>query len=279
MNRKKTIAIICAVVAVVAAFALLLGSGFGFIPLLRGAQQAPEQGADMQPGVYLQTDVRFVMDICAVERTASGEAVAYYAVSPMGNTFIMIRFPAAEYENVLTMQQATDDYLKGINGMDVHLTVTGTAISLSAEVKGYLEKWFEDNAEQMSQSGLIAAVEDYSVYLSDVGIESGMVGGVRQVRVMTAVILSVAALVLLLLAVALFILSGVGAFDKKEQKTTAVPAAVQAEVPAPEEAPSSEETPEEAPAVAETEADGEEAMDDAEEEESDTESEDEGDDA
>ena len=52
MNRKKTIAIVCAVVAVVAAFALLLGSGFGVIPLLRGAQTAPEQGADMQPGVY-----------------------------------------------------------------------------------------------------------------------------------------------------------------------------------------------------------------------------------
>ena len=268
MNRKKLIAIVCAVVAVVAAFALLLSSGFGFIPLLRGAQTAPEEGADMQPGVYLQTDVRFVMDICAVERTASGDAVAYYAVSPMGNTFIMIRFPAAEYENVLTMKQATDDYLNGINGMGVHLAVTGTAVNLSEEVKGYLEKWFEDNSEQMSQSGLIAAVEDYSVYLSDVGIESGMVGGVRQVRVMTAVILSVAALVLLLLAVALFILAGVGAFEKKEKKKTAAPAPVKAEVPATEEVPAV------APAVEESEPDGEE-----EESDTDTDDEDEDDDA
>ena len=272
MNRKKLIAIVCAVVAVVAAFALLLSSGFGFIPLLRGARPAPEEGADMQPGVYLQTDVRFVMDICAVERTASGDAVAYYAVSPMGNTFIMIRFPAAEYENVLTMKQATDDYLNGINGMGVHLAVTGTAVNLDEETKGYLEKWFEDNSEQMSQSGLIAAVEDYSVYLSDVGIESGMVGGVRPVRVMTAVILSVAALVLLLLAVALFILAGVGAFDKKEKKKAAAPAPVKAEVPTPEEAPATEEVPEAAPTVTETAADGEE-------EESDADADDEDDDA
>ena len=274
MNRKKTIAIVCAVVAVVAAFALLLGSGYGFIPLLRGAQTAPEEGADMQPGAYLQTDVRFVMDICAVERTASGKPVAYYAVSPMGNTFIMIRFPAAEYENVLTMQRATDDYLKGINGMDVHLTVTGTAVNLDAETKAYLEQWFEDNAEQMSQSGLIAAVEDYSVYLGDVGIASGMVGGVRQVRVMTAVILSVAALVLLLLAVVLFILAGVGAFDKKAKQKTAAAAPVKAEAPEPEEVPTTEETPEAAPTVTETAADGGE-----EESDTDADGEDEDDDA
>lgn len=269
MNRKKTIAVVCAVVAVAAAFGLLLGSGFSFIPLLRGAEPAPAEGADLQAGAYVQADVHFVMDICAVERAANGDPVAYYAVAPMGNTFIMIRFPAGEYENALAMKQATDDYLNGLSGMGVHLTVTGTAVSMNEEAKDYLEQWFADNAEKMSQSGLIAAVEDYSVYLNDVAIESGMVGSVKQVSVMTAVCLSVAAVALLVLAVALFILAGVGAFDKKPEKKAAAPAEPKEEEPAEEEsvpmeeASAAEEAPEDAPTVTETEAADEDEDDDA----------------
>lgn len=287
--KKKTIAIICAALAVVVAFGLLLGSGFGFIPLLRGAQPAPEQGADWQAGAYVQTDVRFIMDICAVERAANGDPVAYHAVAPMGNTFVMVRFPAAEYENALAMKQATDDYLSGKSGMSVHLSVTGTTVKMDEETRGYMEQWFQNNAEKMSQSGLIAAVEDYSVYLNSVAIESGMVGSVRQVSVMTAVCLSAAALALLVLAVVLFIIAGIDTADKKPEKKAPAPYAsysetgveTKTETPAASE-PEEEESENEPHAGADAEDeemdDEEDADDDVEDDEEDDEEDDDTDD-
>ncbi len=210
--QKKTFAIVRAVAAVVAAFALLAGSGFGFIPLLRGPETV-EEGAELQSGGFVKADVPFVMDIFGVERRDSGKAVAYYAAVPIGNTFVAVRFPASEYENALAMEEATTDCLRGDRApMEIHLSVTGTTAVTDPAVAELLEKWFENNAQWMSSIGLITQVEDYSVYLGNITIESGRVG---RLSFGACLAMTIAAAVLLVYAVLEFVLVGAGVYNKK----------------------------------------------------------------
>ncbi len=229
MKRRKTFAICRAVAAVVAAFALAAGSGFSFVTLLRQPVTL-EEGADMQSGTYVEADLFYIMDICGVERTQSGKAVAYYAVAPIGNSFVLVRLPASDYDDILLMETETMSFLKGeSSSMSHHLTVTGAVVKTDAAGTALLQQWFEDNAEWMSDSGVIAAVEDYSVYLGGYTIESGRVS--YNLSYSAALIMNLAALALLLYAVVEFVLVGMGVYsrergkNKKKEKPAKTPAA------------------------------------------------------
>ncbi len=268
--KKKTFAVIRAVAAVVAAFALLAGSGFGFIPLLRGPETA-EEGAALQSGGFVKADVPFVMDIFGVERRDSGKAVAYYAAVPIGNTFVAVRFPASEYENALAMEKATTDCLRGERApMDIHLSVTGTTAATDPAVAELLEKWFEDNAQWMSSIGLITEVEDHSVYLGNITIESGRVG---RLSFGACLAMTIAAAVLLVYAVLEFVLVGAGVYNKKrvkKEEKAAAPAAAHTATGAEEQsaaAEAAEEKSGDTPTAAEAEDEPDPADEETDEEE------------
>ena len=211
--KKSTIAVYRAAAALFAAVILLSVSGFGFVDMLRGPVEMAWD-TDVARGDYVQTDVAFLMDIVGVEKNASGREIAWYAVSPVGDTFVLFRFGAGDMENVRRMEEATDAFLQGESlTMDVFMTVTGTASPMSEEEGTLLLEWFEQNAEWMIAGGVIAETEDYSSYLTELMIRADHVGGLGTAVVVT---LSVLAALLVAYAIVEAVLVAAGAYKKKE---------------------------------------------------------------
>jgi hypothetical protein len=228
MKNKKKFAWIRALAAVILAVAILAGTGFGFVDMLRGGQEV-SQGADLESGCYVQVDLPYIMDICGVEKSSSGKAVAYYAIAPVGNEFAVIRFPASSYEEILQLETETLDFLKGISStMTCHMKTVGQTVEISEAASELLQSWFEDNASWMSQSGVISAVEDYDEYLCPVMIEADQVG---RVSYGTALTLSVVAAVLVAYALVELVLILTGVYDPKAKKTAKTAKAAKAEPP------------------------------------------------
>ena len=217
MKERKTTAIWCAVIAVALAVILLACTGFGAFRLLRGPE-AVTDGKTLEDGAYVSVDLVHVMDVVGVERSASGAETAYYAAAPVGDIFVLIRFPASDAENMMKLEDATDDYLTGASdALPFRLAVTGTTRELEDDAKEILVRWFNENAEWMSRAGVLSAVTDYSIYLSPIGIDAGQVGNVS---VGLAAAAGIAAAVLIVAAV-LFILAGTGRLDRPRKNPEA----------------------------------------------------------
>lgn len=252
MKEKKTFAIARIIAAVVLAAALLGITGFAATDILYGPTLVEEAG-DLSDGVYVQADVAFVMDIIGVEKNGAGKEVAYYGVSPVGNTFAVVRYPAADFENVTALEEATASYLQGeALTMDFYMTVTGTVVPMGETLGGLFIDWFEQNADWMIAAGVIGETEDYSGYLCPYVIESGRVGTVDMA---VAVIFSVLAALLAVYAIVEVLLVAMGVYnrkpaqkEKKEEPVTAAPAvetteSVAEEIPAETVCPAQEATP------------------------------------
>ena len=215
MKERQTAAVWCAVIAVVLAAVLLACTGFGAFRLPGGPKEVTDGNA-LEDGAYVSVDIRHVMDVVGVERSASGAETAYYAVAPVGDVFVLVRFPASDAESMMALEDATDAYMQGdASTMPFHMIVTGQARELNDDSKEILVRWFNENAEWMSRAGVFAAVEDNSIYLSAVGIEAGRIGGTS---VGLAAAAGVAAVVLIAAAVVLFIAAGTGGSTAQRKK-------------------------------------------------------------
>lgn len=205
MKKRKNQALLRAVIAVVIALVLLACTGFGVFRLMAGPETVA-QGADLRDGTYVSVDLPYIMDVMGVEKNSGGEVTAYYATAPVGDQFVLIRFPVSEIENVHLLENATDAYLRGDNDkLPFHLTVTGAAHALDEDTSALLAQWFSENTGWMSQSGVISQNYDYETYLCRVMIESGSVAGVPAWAALAA---GIAAGVLVLYAAAELIFAG-----------------------------------------------------------------------
>lgn len=200
MMKKNLFSAARILAALIAAVILLASSGFAFADLIRGPAAVTE-GGQLSEGAYVTADISFLMDICGAERKQdSAEAVAYFAIAPIGDKFVVLRFPADKYDNIAELESQTRSYLRGeLSSPDFRLAVTGTSVSAPEEVSQLLAQWFADNGTWMSQSGLIAAVEDYNTYLCGQMIDTTLVGSVGNTA---AAVLTILALILLLYAAA-----------------------------------------------------------------------------
>ena len=212
MQKRKNAALLRAAAAVVIAVILLAATGFGAVRLMAGPERV-EQGAELKNGAYVSADLTYVMDVIGVERDGRGTGKAYHAVAPVGNTFVLIRFPASDSANMMTLEEATDAYLTGESpSMPFRLGVSGAARTMDEDAAALLAQWFNENAGWMSRTGVITAVENYGTYLSGVMIDTAGIGGVS---VTAAVAVGIAAGALLVYAAAECVLVGRGYYDKK----------------------------------------------------------------
>jgi hypothetical protein len=215
MKERKNTAVWCAVIAVALAVIMLAVTGFGAFRLLRGAE-AVADGKDLEAGAYVKADLTHVMDVVGVEKNASGAETAYYAVSPVGDTFVLVRFPASDAENMMALEKATEAYLRGESSeLPFRLGVVGAVREMDEDTAELLARWFNENADWMRQAGVITEVEDYGTYLSGRMIESGRVANVS---VPLAAAAGIAAALLTAGAVAVFILAGTGRLDRPAGK-------------------------------------------------------------
>ena len=179
MNGKKIFAVTRIGAALIAAVILLGCTGWAFLYLL-GSPAAITQGAELSDGAYVTADVSFLMDICGAEREeGTGEILAYFVIAPVGDQFAVLRFPAADYDTIAAFEADTQAYLYGTQAaLPFHMSVTGMVKQTEEPVAALLSAWFANNVSWMSQSGLIAAVEDElfecnARNLSANGIEAG----------------------------------------------------------------------------------------------------------
>ena len=241
MKEKKTLALARMITALVLAALLagLMGTALG--ALLRGPEPV-EDAENLAESAYVRVEAGFVMDVIAVEKNSAGEAVAYYAVSPIGNTFGVARYPAADLESIIAMEEATRSFLQGETEMDIYITVTGTVEPMDETVSELFVEWFEENEDWMTVSGVIGATEDYSSYLSPLVIDASRIGP----RDRTAALVCSLLIVLLVVYAAVeAVLVTRGVYNRPQKKAKPAPAA-----PAPIEAspaPGPESEPEERP--------------------------------
>ena len=262
MMNKKTFAWIRAAAALVLALVFLAVTGFAFVDILAGPASIAD-GAVVEEGAYLKADVMFVMDIVGVEKNAVGKEVAYYAVSPVGSSFMMIRYPLADSLAVQGLEEDTRKFLAGESlDMAFRVIVTGVAEPADDTVSGMLAEWFGENVDWMVAAGVIPQLEDYSAYISPYVLRAGTVGSVSYGA---ALALTVLAALLVVYAIVEAVLVFGGVYNKKPRKkhkkeapakveaapASAEEAPVEKEIPAAEEEPVMEETPEEATPVTE----------------------------
>ncbi len=216
MHNKRGFAILRAAAAVVAAAVILFATGFAIARVIRGGETVTDTSA-LVNGAFVEIDAVFIMDIVGEERNAGGDITAYYAIVPVGDQFVTVRFPASWQDSIVTLRDASMAYLTGESStMPYHILVTGTGRTLTDESVAQLTvDWFNENGARMVESGVIAEVDDYSVYLCPVLLDADRVGNVS---VTAAVTLSVIAGVLLVYAVVEFTLVGVGVYGKKESR-------------------------------------------------------------
>lgn len=249
MKNKKTFAWARAAAALVLALVFLAVTGFAFVDMLAGPTSVTE-GAVIEDGAYLKADVTFIMDIVGVEKNAAGKEVAYYAVSPVGSSFMMIRYPLIDSLAVQGLEEETRTFLEGESlDMAFRMIVTGMAVPADNTVSGMLAEWFADNMDWMVAAGVIPQEDDYSAYISPYVIEAGTVGTMSYAA---AVVMTVLAALLAVYAIVEAALVFSGVYNKKPQKkqkkvkpvkAEAASASVEMEVPVEEEISAEEEEP------------------------------------
>lgn len=215
MQKEKRAALLRATIAVVAAFAILWATGFAAVTILRGPRTV-QDGDELSAGEYITTDLIYIMDVCGVEKKAADVPVGYYAVAPVGNKFVIVRFPASDRADIEALESATMAFMRGEQtSVGFHMIVSGTSRRTTEEESALLERWFSENGTWMSRLRVISAVDDYSTYLSDVAVSTGYLGSLS---FGAAYALSGLAVALLLYAVAELVLAGLGRYDKKKDK-------------------------------------------------------------
>ncbi|MCD7844718.1 MAG: hypothetical protein LUG57_02465 [Oscillospiraceae bacterium] len=251
-SSKKTFALIRALVAVLLAVILLAASGLAVINLLAGPTEVTD-GSALTAGQYVQIDVSYVMDIIGAENDASGNPVAYYAVTPVGNQFVAIRFPASQYDEFAQLTTETNNYLTGTSSaMSYHIIVSGQTTDNITTVDRLLTQWYDSNSEWMISAGVIAEVSDGYTYLSAVTVQADRVGSVSYGAAIALTIIAALLIVYAVVELAL-ILAGVYNPDyrKKAQKAKAPK---EKKEPAPQPASEPVKTEAEAPAAPEPSA-------------------------
>ena len=274
MKKDKIFALCRMGVALVVAVVLLAVTGFGFVYPMAGAMEVTD-GTELAGNKYVSTDLKYIMTVCGEEVKADGTAVAYYAIAPVGDQFVILRFGAQAHGDVQTLAEATMDYLSGESSiMRVHMPVRGMAAPADAAVQELLSQWFEANKDWMSAAGVVGPEPKAEDYLCGQMIRVDMAG---TMSIDYTVALSVLALLMVLYAIIelCFMLWGrkespkAEKKEKKEKKAAAPkaePAAVSEEAPAAEETPAEEVSEETAAAEEAEETEIEEAEEaDAEE--------------
>lgn len=230
MTNKKTFAWIRAALALVLAVVFLAVTGFAFVEMLAGPASVLA-GAVIEDGAYLEADLSFVMDIVGVEKNAAGKEIAYYAVSPVGSSFMMIRYPIGDVAGLRDLEEETRRFLEGESlTMDFHMIVTGVAEPADNASNGLLAAWFAENVDWMVAAGVIPQEDDYSAYLSPYVLKAGTVGTMGYGAALTLTIL---ALVLVVYAVAETVLVLTGTYNKKPVKKQKKEKTVKEAAPAP----------------------------------------------
>ncbi len=239
--KRSTLAVYRAVAALFAAVILLSVSGFGFVDMMKGPSDMAEEGGPANPS-YVEAQLVFIMDIVGVEKNAAGREVAYYAVSPVGDTFVLFHYPAGDMENARRLEEATEAFLMGESPiMEIYMTVTGSMTNINEAEGALLLEWFERNADWMINGGMIAQTEDYSSYLNTSVVRVGQVGGLSRTAVL---VLSVLAALLVAYAIVEVVLVVAGACKPAagNKKETEAPAPVEETTPV-EEVTGEEESP------------------------------------
>jgi len=267
MKKDKIFALCRMGVALVVAVVLLAVTGFGFVYPMAGAVEVTD-GTELAGNKYVSVDLKYIMTVCGEDVKADGTAVAYYAIAPVGDQFVILRFGAQAHGDVQTLAEATMDYLSGESSvMRVHMPVRGMAAPADAAVQELLSQWFEANKDWMSAAGVVGPEPKAEDYLCGQMIRVDMAG---TMSIDYTAALSVLALLMVIYAIIelCFMLWGrkePAKAEKKEKKAAAPktePAAVSEEAPAAEEAPAedvSEETAAAEEAEEAEEAEGEEA--------------------
>ncbi len=216
MKKEKLYALIRIVVALAAAVALLAATGFGFVPLMKGPT-AITDGQELADADYVSADLTYMMTICG-EELRGEETVAYYAIAPIGNRFVVLRFDAALLEDINTLTEATESYLGGESRvMTVHMPVKGMTEPAADEVFALLSEWFESNKDWMNAAGVVGAEPTAEEYLAE---ELVRVDNAGRMSGEYTVVLSVIAALLALYALVelLFMLLGGKKEPKKAEK-------------------------------------------------------------
>ena len=213
MNKRANFALVRAAAALIAAVILLACTGWAFRFLL-GEPTKVTQGADLTDGDYVTTDIGYIMDVCGVDRDdATGAITAYYAITPIGDQFAVIRFPAADGDTLRAFEIETNSYLYGMQKtVGYRMSATGMARTLPEDVAALLSEWFAGVKETMIASGMIADTEDTSIYLCPCMIDTQNLGTVSTGM---AVTMTVIAAVLAVYAVLELVLLACGVYKKK----------------------------------------------------------------
>lgn len=267
MKKDKIFAICRMGVALVIAVVLLAVTGFGFVYPLTEAVEVSD-GAELAGNKYVSADLNFIMSICGEEVKADGEAVAYYAIAPVGNQFVVLRFYADTHADVQALTDATMDFLTGETSvMRVHMPVKGMVSEADEAVQELLSQWFESNKDWMSAAGVVGPEPTAEAYLSSQMIRVDMAG---TMSIEYTVALSVIALLMVLYAIIELCFMLRGKQEKPAKAEKKVKKEKKAEAPkvepVTEEVPAAAETPAEEEASAEEEAPAEEAEEEAEDE-------------
>ena len=199
-TRRAIFAAARAGAALLLALALLWISGFAFVYQLGGAATITD-GAQLGEHDYVSADVKWIMDIPGQEVSrSSGRALYCYAVAPIGNRFVLLRFDADRLDDLQTLKEETLALLNGERkAMSIHLPVRGMVEKAEPGAYSLLSRWFNTNIEWMTIAGVVGQDPSATDYLTDLCIEVDTVG-TRGATV--SALLSIGALLLVLYALA-----------------------------------------------------------------------------
>ncbi len=199
-TRRAIFAAARAGAALLLALALLWISGFAFVYQLGGAATIAD-GAQLSEHDYVSADVKWIMDIPGQEVSrSSGRALYCYAVAPIGNRFVLLRFTADRLDDLQALKEETLALLNGERkAMSIHLPVRGMVEKAEPGAYSLLSRWFNTNIEWMTIAGVVGQDPSAADYLTDLCIEVDTVG-TRSATV--SALLSIGALLLVLYALA-----------------------------------------------------------------------------
>ena len=187
--------------ALVAALALLAATEFGIVKLARGAVPI-DQPEHVTAGDYVQQDVRRIVGNFAIGY-AGDEAKEVYAVVPTERGLYVFCFPERWFVSELDVCAQTEIWLADHSApLERHLIVSGTAQTMSEDLRVRTQDWFARNAQPLAQNGLIPAGADMDSCVAGCVIMVDQVGGVSYGVVM---LLTLAAFVLLGYALAVLL--------------------------------------------------------------------------
>lgn len=207
-TRRAVFSAVRAAAALLLAAALLWVSGFAFVYQL-GSATAVTDGSQLAEDEYVSADVKWIMDIPGQEVSrSSGRALYCYAVAPIGNRFVLLRFEADRLDDLKALKDETLALLNGERkAMSIHMPVSGMVEKAEPGAYSLLSQWFNNNIEWMTLAGVVGQDPSASDYLTDLCIMVDKIGAFDSD---VSAALSIGALVLVLYALteAVLLLTG-----------------------------------------------------------------------